>query len=180
MNIIEPVRLRKSISLIITVFNSGFSEGSDPPLSSPNQCPRRVIKSPEQFELLHAILYYLYTDKILIGAGEKAAEALAMPTCDAEGLYVVAHRMDIPKLWEKALAFLIETCNIDNVVPRVFGEFGLKYDEVRQAYTKVFHSYWPKLKKSKEFEEYFEAMEEEEENGRGVLVNRRFRELMRG
>jgi|SRR5271170_3497518 len=163
--------------LTIIVFNSGFSERSVPPLDSSNQSRRLVIRSPEPFELLYATIYYLYTDKVLFGADDTGTPG--MPSCEAEKLFAIAHRLDMSKLMEKALNFLIETCTIENVMARVFGEFALTHDElVGPSYTIMFHRYWPRVKASKEFEEYFLAIEEEDQD-RGVAVNRRFRELMR-
>jgi len=160
--------------LTIIVFNSGFSERSVPPLDSSNQYRRLVIRSPEPFELLYATTY----TRTRFSSAQTTREP-GMPSCEAEKLFAIAHRLDMSKLMEKALNFLIETCTIENVMARVFGEFALTHDElVGPSYTIMFHRYWPRVKASKEFEEYFLAIEEEDQD-RGVAVNRRFRELMR-
>ena len=176
MIIIKQVIFFK-ISLTTAVFNSGFSEGSKP-LTASGQCPRSIIQSSEQFELLYAILYYLYTEKVLLGADSSMGNVLGMPACDVEDLFAIAHRFEIPKLREKALDFLVETCTVENIVPRVFGKFALTYDEVSAAYGKVFYRYWNAVKNTKAFDEFFEALEEGEEDRR-ITVNRMFRDLIK-
>jgi len=160
-----------------TMFNSGFSEGTDPPLCSCARPPRRVIPSSDQFESLHAVLYYLYTDNVLFSDDTTLEETLNTPSCDAEDIFVIAHRLRIPKLRQKALTFLVETCTVENILSRTFGPFALTYDEASAAYAKVFYIYWDKVKDLPEFEKYFE---DEDRAKRGAVVNRKFRQLMRG
>jgi BTB/POZ domain len=163
---------------LIVVFKSGFSEGSEPITHNSNQCPRRIIVSIERFELLHAILYYLYTDKVLFGADSAIAENLRMPACDAEELFAIAHRFDIPKLREKAVNFIIDSCDAKNIIPHVFGEFAQTYKEVGEAYAKVFHRHWNEIRTSKELDELLEGLEDEDADRRTTIV-RKYRELTR-
>lgn len=160
---------------LIVVFESGFLEGSNPLVGNSNHCPRRIIHSIEKFELLHAILYYLYTGKVLLGADSTIAETLCMPVCDVEDLFAIAHRFDIPKLREKALNFLVESCDSKNIISRVFGEFALTYEEeVGEAYAKVFRRHWNEIRKSKELDDLLEGPE----NGdRRMAVIRKYRDL---
>jgi hypothetical protein len=124
------------------------------------------------------MLYYLYTDKVLFSTNTTVKDSLGMPVCDAEEVFKIAHLYDLPKLWEKALHFLVETCDSGNILSRVFGEFALTYDEVGKAYEKAFAEHWNELKGAKEFDDFFDALEEKDSCQR-IAVNRRFRELMK-
>jgi hypothetical protein len=135
-------------------------EGIDPVVTSSNQCPRRVIPTPEKYEPLYAMLYYLYTDKVFFTTDTTISYFLDMPVCDAEEVFKIAHLYDLPKLWEKALHFLVETCHSGNIISRFFGEFALTYDEVGKAYEKVFSQYWNEFEEIKEFDEFFDTLEE--------------------
>jgi hypothetical protein len=161
------------------VFNSGFSERTDPPPSSCARPPQRVIPSSDQFESLHTVLYYLYTDKVLFSDDTTLEENLNMPACNAEDIFAIAPRLDIPKLRQKAMSFLVETCTVENILSQTFGSFALTYDEASAAYAKVFYIYWENVKDLPECEKYFEGVEDEDPE-RGEGVNRKFRQLMRG
>ena len=125
------------------------------------------------------MLYYLYTDKVLFSTNTTVKDPLDIPVSDAEDVFEIAHLYDLPQLKEKALHFLVETCNTENIIERVFGRFALTYEEVSGAYAKVFYRYWNEVKDLLEFEKFFEELEDQEDITRRTTVNRRYRELMR-
>ena len=153
-------------------------EGIDPVVTNLNQCPRRIIPTPEKYEPLHAMLYYLYTDNVLFSTNTTIKDPLGMPVCDAEDVFKIAHLYDLPELWEKALHFLVETCHSGNIISRVFGEFALTYDDVGKAYEKVFSQNWNELRETKEFDDFFDALDQKDRT-QIIAVNRRFRGMVR-
>jgi len=169
-------------------FESGFKEGIDPVVVHPNQCPRRVIQSTLKYEPLHVLLYYLYSGKVLFTTSTTIEEHLDMPIADAEAIFAAAHFYDISSLKEKAAAFLASTCNEHNILFRFFGENGLIYDELFEAYRKPFLRYWELVKDTEEFDNVFEVRETKEMTREEIVghlvyldkVNRRFREFTKG
>ena len=105
------------------------------------------------------MLYYLYTDKVLFSTNTTVKDPLDIPVSDAEDVFEIAHLYDLPQLKEKALHFLVETCNTENIIERVFGRFALTYEEVSGAYAKVFYRYWNEVKDLLEFEKFFEELQ---------------------
>lgn len=168
-------------------FQSGF-KGVDPTAVHPHQCPRRIIQSTLRYEPLHVLLFYLYSDNVLFSTSTTIEEHLDMPLADAEVIFAAAHFYDIRLLKDKAAAFLANTCNEHNILSRFFGEYGLIYDELFEAYKTPFCRYWGQLKNSEEFDNVFEVrdtkgMSREEIVGHLTYlekVNRRFRELAKG
>lgn len=160
----------------------------DPDLVLPTQCPRRIIQSTLKYEPLHALLYYLYSDIVLFSTSLTIDWNLDTPFADAEAIFAAAHFYDIPSLKDKAASFLAKTCNENNILSRFFGEYGLIYDELFEAYKAPFCKYWGLLRNSEDFENVFEVrdtkgMSREEIIGHLVYlekVNKRFRELAKG
>jgi hypothetical protein len=138
-----------------------------------------------RYEPLHVLLYFLYSENVLFTTSIAIEDTLDMPIADAEAIFAAAHFYDVSALKEKAASFLATTCNEQNILSRFFGEYGLIYDELFEAYKKPFCRYWGQLKESEEFENVFEVrdtsgMSRDEIVGHLAYlekVNRRFREL---
>jgi hypothetical protein len=104
------------------VFESSFAEGDGGQIHCKcdtsqdiQYLPTCTIHTIENFELLHSILYYLYTDKgcFTTFLEEKKSQ---MPKCNPEDVFAIANRFQLAELKEKALGFLIETCCPTNIL----------------------------------------------------------------
>ena len=127
------------------MFNSAFSEArprktrhlenGDP---KPSEIEQRIVKIIDDFDLFHAILYYLYADRICFLANHESTHLSSIPaTSDAEGIYAIAHRLMLDKVTAKALHFLRSACTVRNITTRKFGKFA----SVHQAVGNVYHHY---------------------------------------
>lgn len=136
----------------------------------------------EPFDLLHNILYYLYTDRITFSTN--LASRTSLPSnlpklCSAEAIYVTADRMFLTELKEKALQFLKLSCTTENIMARVLGSFADVYTDVGIIYTDYFRRNWDRVKVSDEwFEQVFEELEDGSEEKQ--LAEKKFRKVMRG
>jgi len=168
------------------VFESSFAEGDGGQirckcdLGGRQYIPARTIQTIENFELLHSILYYLYTDNICFTTSFAEETTEEMPKCNAEDVYAIADRFQLNELKHKALTFLIETCCATNIVSRVFGEFAFQYEEVGRSYETIFLRLWNKIRETDDLSNFLLVLEESEDRGRAVIANRRCWELMKG
>ena len=63
-----------------------------------SQIPRRVVTITDDFDLFHALLFYIYTDKICFTASPESfrGEFGDCPLIsDGEGMYALAHRLSV-------------------------------------------------------------------------------------
>jgi len=201
----------------MAVFGSAFAEGdawaasgsndtdaSNVPLGPRNRVVRqRVITMEEDFDVVHNILYYIYTNRIILSTivpipkdSDPLNEFTITPRCsdtkvrpkvqprviDTEDIFALAHRLDLVDLQNLALGFLGKTCTLENITARVFSHFAAKYDEVAQVYDAYFREAWSSivLLYSKEFKEYFAMMEEENNSEEILRIFGKFRELVLG
>jgi hypothetical protein len=127
----------------------GFTEG----ISSP-------IKTEEDFDILHNILYYLYTNRIIFGNRDGACPSKNLPKiCQAENIYETANRMMLDNLKLKALKFLELTCNICNITSRVMSKFADLHPEAAQVYDNYFRANWKSIECTAEFTRAFTEVE---------------------
>ena len=171
------------------MFASSFSEGdstvaaksassqvSDDTL---NQIPRRRILMEDDFDVVHNVLYYIYTNRITFSTSEDLSSKPAMPrNCDAEEIYALAHRLELENLQTKTLRFLKSTCNVRNITTRVLSKFAMLYEDVGKAYEDYFKEHWRQIRGTTKFREYFSAVEEKGDLTEIRRVHKRFRELM--
>ena len=179
------------------MFESAFAEGdgatrSTHPASSecddsvlkgsrtdPHYLRRRILPTEESFEMLHNILYYLYSGRVFFRTDPEVIGPPGIPVyCDAEDIFAIAHRFVRPELKTKAIAFFSKTCDVENIVERVFSDFGLIYDEIAEVYGRYFLCNWIHIRKRKELDSYFEELENNN-SPRLIKVSKRFRELMK-
>lgn len=144
------------------MFASRFSEGDTVAALRPDahEYSRRIIRSEEDFEILHTVLYYLYTEKVYLRTDDTLVGPSNVPSyCDAEEIFAIAHRYHIAQLKQKALIFLRDTCNAENIVQRVFSELAILYDEVGEIYGTFFQRHWNEIRERKELDRYLESLE---------------------
>lgn len=133
----------------------------------------------EPFDLLHNILYYLYTDRITFGTNLNTSVPANLPKlCSAEDIYIAADRMFLTDLKQKALNFLKLSCTTENITARVLGTFADVHTEVGTIYTDYFRHNWDRVKESEWFEQAFEKLQEGSDEKE--LAEKKFRKLMRG
>lgn len=171
------------LNLLILVFQSSFIEGAsatagDRPVGQIIQ----TLPSHEPFEVLHPILYYLYTDLICFTTVpiEEAKPYHQVPPCAPEDAYRVGDLFDLEQLKKKALGFLVDTADMTNIISRIFGDYALKYQEIGQGYETVFYKYWNDVKKTGALSQYFRDLEGEEDVEGNRQAIRRCMELMEG
>jgi hypothetical protein len=159
-------------------------------LSNPDQCssgsnpanrgsrPYYPQDTGEEFNLLHTILYYLYTGHIIFCSNSETTLSPELPKpCAIEDIYMAADRMLLGELKEKALGFLKLSCTPENIGPRVLSKFSELHENVASIYADYFRRNWDRIKGTKEFNKVFTDM-----NGdlnEVLRINNKFRELMK-
>jgi hypothetical protein len=117
-----------------------------------------ICTIPEAF---HNILYYPYTGVVVFATSPEEFEPTqnAPKAVDVHAIYAAADQFLLTDLKEKALAFLITTCNVDNITSRVFGECAKMHDEVTEYYDKFFRLQFSSILKSPEYRDFFQEAE---------------------
>ena len=136
------------------------------------------INAEDSYELLHTILYYIYTDRIAFGTNLEASLPPPFPKlCSAEDVYMAADRMLLSELKYRALEFLKLSCTTGNIVTRVLSKFAELHEEVSESYAGYFRKHWDLVKGTENFSQCFSGDDELDEV---LRINSRFRELMKG
>src|SRR5277367_2893512 len=137
-------------------------------------------KTNEDFNLLHNILYYLYTDHITFATHIDTVLQSDLPKpCPVEDIYIAADRMLLGELKQKALQFLEVSCTIDNITSRLVSSFSGLHEEVATVFGAYFRKNWDRIKNRAEFEQLFTELQDAD-FGEVLRVNAKFRELMKG
>jgi hypothetical protein len=174
-----------SLSQLILVFASNFREGvaanADCGCTHRGCCSaQRTLTCIEPFEILYPVLYYLYTDRTLFTSdpafvGKEPYKNI--PYCNPEQAYAIADRFGLTELKQKAYNFLADSLDADTVVPRIFGELALTYDEIAELYESAFYLYWKTFRSTFDIWDYLEGVEDENQK---MKVMDRYTHLMRG
>lgn len=149
-----------------------------------NECTishQRIIRMTDDFDVVHNILYYIYTNRITFSnvPSEQPQNSNEEPKiCDAERIYELAHRLCLESLQSKALGFLQRSCNIRNITSRVFGEFASVYAEAGKIYDDYFRKHWEQVRETGEFKQHFSEMEQQYESKEINQIFTKFRQLM--
>lgn len=174
----------------IAVFSSSFSEGDaafhkknaskDPYKAEAEICRRRIVME-EDFDVVHNVMFYLYTDTIILSnTPNDAPESHKLPkVCDTEAIYALAHRLQLETLQTKILQFLEWTCEPSNIGPRALGKFASIYEEVGTIYGDYFKKHWSKFRDMPEFKEYLAKVQRSEDKAEAGRIFNRYRELVR-
>jgi hypothetical protein len=173
------------------VFSSSFAEGDSATAAKisalpsdgdhSDYYPRRIIPMEDDFDVVHNILYYLYTNRIFFSSKSQPSPKIFYDPkiCDAEEIYALAHRLELNALRKKALSYLRLSCNPRNITTRVFSAYASVYEEMGDVYREYFRKNWTEIRGTSEFEDYFKELEEIAEREEIVRVNQRYRELMK-
>lgn len=144
---------------MIPVFASGFSEGiSVKGVMNENINEKRVVETEVDFHTLHNILHYLYTNQIIFHSKPGKESVTGPRTVDVQSIYEVADRFLLPHLQDKALYFLRQSCDIQNITSRIFGEFAKMHDDMYCAYRYFFRNNLPLIVQTIEFHSFFERL----------------------
>jgi hypothetical protein len=166
------------------VFESGFAEGdlamaaSTAPMD--RYFPRREITMDDDYDVVHNVLYYLYTNTIRFSTESQNTPGPLPPLCDAEDVYALAHRLDLADLKSKTLHFMKLSCTKRNITERSLSSFAALYDQVGAIYDEYFKANWQEVFKTDEFEKYFEELADEGDAKETSRVFKKFRELFKG
>jgi hypothetical protein len=161
------------------VFASQFREGHK--ANQNNTLRHRSIHVDEEFDILHTVLYYLYTSQITFDThpdqNTGSTNGEAPKTLDVETIYTASKFYLLDDLTSKALAFIQSVCTVNNITARIFGGFAGLHPEVEEVYTKYFKEHVGEIMATSEYQEYFDALENEPVERRAI-VNAKFRELV--
>jgi len=175
----RQVNLRVIKTADSTVFTSGFIEGQ---FSSSNYetCSdgRHVITIPEDFDVFHNILYYLYTGMIVFDTSPETFEPSdnAPRAVDVHAIYSAADRFLLTDLKGRAFDFLRSTCAVENITGRVFGDCASVHDEVTKFYNSFFIEHLGSVVTTFDYKNFFQEVEGWSAKRRAE-VNTKFREL---
>ena len=141
---------------------------------------RRIITMEENFDVVHNVVYYIYTNRIKFSTFDSDDPPIGTEpnVSDAEEIFALAHRLDLVDLKKITLAFLGRTCTVGNITSRVFSQFASLYEEVGQIYEEYFRKEWLQIQKSSEFKEYFLLMEGDNDSQEIIRIFRKFREFV--
>ena len=133
----------------------------------------------EDYDLLHNILYYLYTDHITFSTRVDISLPSILPKlCPVEDIYMVADRMLLGELKQKAFKFLELSCTPDNITSRLMSKFAELHDEVATVYQTYFRQNWDRIKNTEEFEQTFVELKDVEPQ-ESWRIHAKFREMMK-
>lgn len=145
---------------------------------------RRIIDMTDDFDIVHNVLYYMYTNCITFSTVNEddlsPNESVVPRICAAEDIFAIAHRLSIKSLQIKALHFLEATCNVRNITCRVLSDFASLYEELWEVYKAYFKENWAEIRCTAEFREYFSTVDEIEDASQIRRIFKAFRELMVG
>lgn len=141
--------------------------------------PYQSKETDDDFELLHNILYYLYTDHITFGIEVDIIPSPHLPKiCDVEDIYMAADRMFLEELKQKALHFLELSCTPGNITSRVMSKFAKLHEEIATIYGEYFRKNWSRIKGTIEFNQFFKNLNDKDIN-EILRVYTKFQELMK-
>ena len=141
--------------------------------------PYQKKETDDDFDLLHTILYYLYTDHITFGIEVDTVPSLHLPKiCEVEDIYMAADRMFLEELKQKALHFLKLSCTPCNITPRVMSKFAELHEEIASIYAEYFRKNWDRIKGMNEFNQFFKKLNNEDLD-EILRVYTKFQELMK-
>lgn len=141
--------------------------------------PYQSKYTDDDFELLHNILYYLYTDHITFGIEADSIPSPCLPKiCEVEDIYMAADRMFLEELKQKALHFLKLSCTPGNITSRVMSKFAELHGEIATMYGEYFRKNWDRIKGTIEFNQFFKTLNDKDLN-EILRVYTKFQELMK-
>lgn len=179
------ITLNGNILLTLLVFKSAFAEGKSISVGNPSQpenniLHRTILEVEDDFDLLHNILFYLYTGQISFGTDitSEQSEQGFPKLCAAEDIYAMADRFFLDELKEKAFNFLDVTCTVTNITAGALSKFARTYKEVGDMYSAFCRKNWKQVKSSTTHVEVFAKKESEGDMDELIDVFKRYRGIM--
>jgi hypothetical protein len=158
------------------VLTSQFLEGNDRDPSKPGH---RVIRVTEDFDVLHAILYYLYTGRITFDTEINAPSTIGPKIIDSTVIYVQADRLLLGDLKKIAFDFFKSALGVDNVTAYTFNEDLCLHKEIESYCSEFFANHLEQVVESDEYIKFFAELEECSIERR-AWVDSKFRKLVQG
>ena len=167
------------------MFASSFAEG-DSTISQATHAkslqdyfPRRRIKLAEHGSVVSTVLNYIYTEKVSFSIYSDIAltedyQCGQPNVCKVEAVYALAHLWGVDELANKALGFLKQTCNDENIGKRAFESLANLYEDVGEAYNSYLRAHWPAA-----VDKYCQEAEAEGDAEKLAMLCRRLRETLK-
>jgi hypothetical protein len=128
-----------------------------------------------EFDTLHNILHYLYTDQIVFHTKPGKETGSTLQTVDVQRLYEVADQLLLFDLKLKAFDFLCHSHDIQNITARIFGQYAKTHEDLYDPYRTFFCARLPAITRTKEFDDFFDQIEDTDSSER---INTQFRDLV--
>lgn len=160
---------------------AGPTQQETPPAAAAGK--ETITVADENYNLLHNILFYIYTNRILLvlKLKTKPSGPGAPKPCDVEEIYSVAEKLFLEKLRQKCLSFLKETCAIDNITKRLMGTASKESTELSDMYQRYLKANWAEISRSRDHKEAMKDLRSEAyDNDEGSDFEDRFDEIMKG
>jgi hypothetical protein len=155
------------------VLTSEFHEGTDDP-SKPGH---RTIKVTEDFDVLYAILYYLYTGRITFDTYANALSITGPKIIDSAVIYAQADRLLLRDLKKIAFEFFKSALGIYDVTTYTFDEDLCLHKEIDDYCSKFFSKHVEEIVETDEYIKFFAELEKCPMK-RQAWVDSKFRKLV--
>ncbi|KAJ6631898.1 hypothetical protein B0H10DRAFT_2182929 [Mycena sp. CBHHK59/15] len=124
------------------------SRPRSPALTAPRRMGHVVVVKGHAFKTWNALLYYLYTKKIVFSSSEYphlADRASLTPKCSAKSVYKLADAFGLGELKHLALTSLRSQLSAGNIVHEAFSSFTSVYPEIRDIEVEFLINHLPSL-----------------------------------
>ncbi|KAJ7261628.1 hypothetical protein C8J57DRAFT_1134393 [Mycena rebaudengoi] len=107
---------------------------------------RVVIVKGHAFKTWNALLYYLYTNKIVFRTPDSRDQSISQPPeCSAKSMYKLADRFELNELKAVALQSLRSQFSADNIVREAFSTFTSLFPEIQDIEVEFLICHLPNL-----------------------------------
>ncbi|KAJ6569208.1 hypothetical protein B0H19DRAFT_691895 [Mycena capillaripes] len=115
-----------------------------PQVTTPRRMGRVVAVKGHAFKTWNALLYYLYTNKIVFRTSDSLADS-QIPQCSAKSMYKLADKFELSDLKSLALQSLRSQLSADTIVREAFSTFTSLYPEIQDIEVEFLTRHLPNL-----------------------------------
>ncbi|KAF7340382.1 hypothetical protein MVEN_01957700 [Mycena venus] len=113
---------------------------------APRRMGRMVVVKGHAFKTWNALLYYLYTNRIIFRTSDFHQESTSqIPVCSAKSMYKLADKFGLGELKALALESLRSQLSAENIVREAFSSFTSLYPEILDIEVEVLIRHLPNL-----------------------------------
>jgi BTB/POZ domain len=145
---------------------------------------KQTITLPDgNYNLLHNVLFYIYTNRIFLTLRLKTRPPSPNDPkpCDVQKIYSVAEKLFLERLRQKCLAFLKETCTVENITDRLMGDAAKDSAELSEMYQQYFQAKWSEISGSRAHKEAMKDLRADAyDRDEASEFEDRFDEIMKG